>query len=204
MIIDVLANGFTVWSDGFRHLGQRWNKPIVFLSMYGPQNAVRAVWATLNLKRGGVVQVAGESVVLDADAEYVTVQRPVGTKSDDLLHLVTMDQRATSRVSAFADKFFAVGAHPEWNWFGRFNRLCQIPVRRSWAPALWQLGQRDESPPIVRLDGVGVPGYEISCDTERWREIVTGNLSALLAWPRRDEHEDTATKDCKSVEALQG
>lgn len=178
MIETINHAGVTCWCDGFRQNGS-----LAFLSLFGPQNAVRAVWASLMGKRRGYVQVAGNYVSVDEEAAYVTIQRPFrkpgepavkGKRSNatDMMHLVTLHPAATNRISGMADEFIVLGDEPQKNFWSRLNRLCRVPFRREWSDRLWDAGLNADFPLIKPLGGFGLPAFHVDCQTEGWHEIA--------------------------------
>lgn len=180
MIETIHHNSVTCWCDTMRANGH-----LSLLSLYGPQNAVRSVWASLSGKRRNYVQVGERWVGLEEAANYVTMQRPLrrNAKSSgpqlstlnsqpDMMHLVILHPAATNRISGMATEFIVVGEDPKKEFRSRFNRLCRVPLRRQWLDELWDRGCAADEPLIKPLDGFGLPTYSIDCATEPWHEIV--------------------------------
>lgn len=180
MIETVHHNSVTCFCDSMRTNGH-----LALLSLYGPQNAVRSVWASLSGKRRNYVHIGERWVGLEETASYVTIQRPLrraeGRKNaesgqtdalSDLMHLVVLHPAATNRISGMATDFIVVGEDPKRQFKGRFNRLCRVPLRRQWLDELWDRGCAADAPLIKPLDGFGMPAYSVDCQTEAWHEVV--------------------------------
>ena len=84
--------------------------------------------------------------------------------------MVMIHPYATALLNPFSRIFYAVGESPETQFWGRFNRLCQVPMRQEWSTEMWRLGVGAE---LIRpLPGVGVfEGYEIDVGDD-WQGVV--------------------------------
>jgi hypothetical protein len=171
MIETIHHNSATCWCDTMRANGH-----LAMLSIYGPRNSVRSVWASLSGKRRNYIHVGERWVGLEESASYVTMQRPLkrgdNKQPNDLMHLVILHPAATNRISGMADTFIVVGEEPKKKFRSRFNRLCRVPLRQQWLDDMWDRGCAAEEPLIKPLDGFGMPAYSVDCATEPWHEIV--------------------------------
>lgn len=162
----VTCEGFTVWCDGYRVSGSM----LVYLSIFGVQTAVRAMWARLASKDRRFVQIGAEHVSL-GDERYAMIRSPL---EQQYLHVVLMHPDATTLINPFAKGFFVVSEHPEVQFWTRFNRMCQVPVRQSWRDEVWKLGI--EKNLITVLDGIGPHlGYFINVTAELiggWSQVI--------------------------------
>lgn len=172
-ILKVQCGGFTVWCDGFRTTGE-YTASLVFLSMFGTQTAVRAVWATLaGKKRNTSIDIGGEHVKLDEQARYSTMRSLL---SPQCVHIVLVHPFATSMVSPFSLSYYLLSDTPEEQFWPRFNRMCQVPMRHSWRQAIWELGLKLKM--IRPMFGIGLPGYVVDVDSEEWTKAVTAAVKA--------------------------
>lgn len=190
-IIPVKMDGLTAWCDGLRI-----SKEIVFMSVFGHRNAVRAVWARLSGKRNGL-HVGDIWCRLAEGVQYATIAKPIGHQEH---HMILLAPEASNRVSPFDTKFALVTPTPERDWFSRFNRMCPVPVRREWAPLLWQLGREQivteeegttapddkttvttrkvtrTAGPIQPMMGHGMPGYVVDCTADSWLAVIRAGI----------------------------
>lgn len=162
-IVRIRQNGMDVWCDGVRAS----NRKLVFLSIFGIQAGVRSVWAHLVEQGYSSIEVAGEWISTDRDYKYATLKSLI---SKQCLHMVMMHPNATSIVNPFGQFFYALGEHPELQFWARFNRMCVIPVRQEWRDKVWELGIENKL--IMRLTGLGpIDGYSVDTG-EDWAKII--------------------------------
>lgn len=150
---------------------------IVVLSMFGPHNAVRAIWARMVGSRLPVVVGAADGMsdddtykLADDGAGYFRAQAPLDHQR---LHTVLLHASTTHHASPFSTQFAQVGPRPEVAYFARLSRFCPVPLRDSWRESLWVLGQREGL--IVELQGHGMPGYAVDA-TDAWAGVVRGGI----------------------------
>lgn len=180
--IDV--NGVRIWCDGYRY-ESGYKGALVFLSIFGPRNAVLSVWAKLRGREQSfqftdAVSAYAGRIELTKDNSYLTFRAPIGEPKQQLMHIVVMNNDATHKVSNFAEKFFIITPTPE-SFFARLNHLCDLPMRREWAPKLWEAGLQPDPRPdvwvpklIEPVSGYGAETYRVLVDQDRWQKLVLG------------------------------
>jgi hypothetical protein len=175
-LLPVRTGGFTCWCDTLRSYAGE----VVLMSLYGPRNAVRAVWAKLNSseRRNPTIEIGGGEYGRAQGVLYATINTPMGGGSD--LHTILVDRRAT-RGGEDKKFYYQVGPDPERRFFARLAERCPLPLRSAWAPDLWELGQattEDESssPTITKLAGHGLPVYRVATDGASWGPLVKAAL----------------------------
>lgn len=135
-MLKVSHGGIEAWADAARHHPGGWGNggDLVLLSMFGPRNAVRSLWATLvgGGKTAGVM-IGKDYFSASTGVRYASVQTPMPRR---MTHLILVDPACTHQVSSFAGQFIQLGASAHEDFFSRLNRLCPVPFRRS-----WRLGQ---------------------------------------------------------------
>jgi hypothetical protein len=163
-LVKISHRGFTFWCDGFRAHGGT----LIFISMFGVQASVRAAWAHIVRQSRPSIEIGPETVSL-ADLRYQTIRTLI---DHQYAHFVVIHPDATSMVSPFNERFFLVGERPEVQYWTRFNRMCQVPVRDSWRAELWALGLENKL--ILPLDGMGLmKGYRVETTSAEWSAVVS-------------------------------
>lgn len=149
---------------------------IVLLSMFGNRNAVRAAWARLSkaASRSGYresIDVGGASVAKSND-NYSTVFAPIGRGR---LHCLIWHQQLGHNAPD-TGVVYQAGPDASTRYFDKLAKRCPVPVRASWAPALWTIG-RDKGA-IKLLEGHGREVWSIDTSRETWEPILR---DAILA-----------------------
>jgi hypothetical protein len=155
--------GLSAWCNGARTQGSYNQKP-VFISLFGVQSSVRAIWAALSGKKTSI-RLGDEHYRL-ADENYTTLR---SLTAKQWLHVVMILDSATSVVSPFEDSFYVVSEDPISNYWSRFNRMCPVPMRSEWRDVVWDLGR--EAGLISPLDGFGIPGFSVKVGSE-WAPVI--------------------------------
>lgn len=170
-MIPIERNGLRAWCDGYRLTS---NNIAVFFSLFGDVNAVRGIWANLMKyrRKHTTLPIDGVHAGLAEGVKYVTLRQPLGHQQ---LHLVMVHPDATTQLTPFAKNFFLVGADLAVQFWGRFNRLCPIPMRAAWRDEIWKLGV--ERGLISELDGIGLPACGVRADAA-WQPIVSEAVKA--------------------------
>lgn len=165
--------GISCWTDSLRvSSNDRYSTSLVFLSLFGPRNAVRALWARLFDERSGGLVLDDSPAeyrcgyYLMKGVKYISLSAPLGKQT---LHQVVIHPEATHQVSPFLGHFYQVGPSPEERYFARLNRACPVPFRSSWREPLWRLGL--QAGLIQALGGFGLPGYRVDT-TDAWAGVV--------------------------------
>lgn len=169
MIATVTDQGVSCWSDGYRSAGYR---GLVYLSLFGNRNAVRAIWARMLTDRGMGPQMGPDDYVSGCQkgVKYVSLQTML---SHQIQHLVIVHPEATQQLSPFAKSFYVASETPETDFFGRLNRLCSVPFRPEWAPILFERGLAAEPYALIYpLKGFGIPAYQVDASPDGWRDLV--------------------------------
>jgi hypothetical protein len=175
----VFTTNILCWSDGIRLEGQN----IVFGSLFGPRNAVRAIWAYLVMKKSAEVTIEGLDNYFKLDtSKYLTIQAPLDKRGGGL-HLTMLQSEATNQLSAWSKSFYQLGSdtypwpfgETPWDSFwGKLTRMCTVPLRPAWKDQMWEIGR--QSGLITELDGFGVPVFSVS--TDNWFKVVMHNIQA--------------------------
>lgn len=192
---EVKFGGLTCWSDGCRigatnAMGGK--NGIVFLSLIGPQVAVRAVWAKLlertpknqkEARRASAVKVQGIGEVARADETFMyDVKAPLKGPSSDWTHVAMVDSRLSNfaaQVGAGKD-FLVMGDKLPQRLMAGLNARMAIPFAPEWADLLWRAGQQpiggDSSCkyaiPLRELRGFGAPMWLVSGNDTHWKELL--------------------------------
>lgn len=178
----VLDRDLVVWSDGARVVDGK----LAYVSLFGPRNAVRALWAKLVAKKDSTIQIADVDDAIGFGGErYVTMTAPLpprdaSTKSDSM-HLVSVHVAATNQLGLSAKAFFVIaqrGEDPADAWWPMFARMSAIPMRRTWRRALWCEGvaprNRDDFPALIsEAKGFGMSAHRVVVDDARWIAVLT-------------------------------
>jgi hypothetical protein len=167
MFETVKHQGMTCWADSLRKEGYG---SLVFLSIFGNRNAVKAVWASLvgAKKRHHDNVCVGEHFVRRADdATYATIQAPLG---EGLLHLVLLHTSATQQASMFEESFFQLGPNAPEHFFPRMTQLCSVPLKSEWREQVWTIGLRAKL--IVPLEGFGLTVHRVHTNTKSWAPVI--------------------------------
>lgn len=172
-MLKVSHGGIEAWADAARSHPGGWGNggDLVMLSMFGPRNAVRSLWATLvgGGKTAGVM-IGKDYFSAATGVRYASVQTPMPRR---MTHLILVDPACTHQVSSFAGQFVQLGASAHEDFFSRLNRFCPVPFRRSWRDALWTLGLESEL--IAPLPGFGIAAYSVDAGPQ-WAGVVKSGI----------------------------
>lgn len=171
MLVTIRNGGISCWSDLYRV-----DSGVVVISLFGPRNSVRAIWARMSAKRSYEqidTDVGLTGISLNSERSYVTMQTPL-SRGD--LHLVVLDLQATNQGSFFKDHFYLVGDDAPETFFNKLNSRCRVPFRAEWAGYLW--AQANERGDIYALRGYGAEAYYVPTDTDTWSEIVKAGIES--------------------------
>lgn len=167
MFETVQHQGMTCWADSLRTEGYG---SLVFLSLFGNRNAVKAVWASLvgaKKRNQSSVRVGDQHVRRADDATYATIQAPLG---EGLLHLVLLHTSATQQASMFEESFFQIGPNASEHFFSRMTQLCSVPLKPEWRAQVWDIGLRAKL--ILPLEGFGVTVHRVHTNTKSWAPVI--------------------------------
>lgn len=166
-------NGFEVWCDGLRVSGSQ----LVFLSLFGTQTAVRAVWADLVKERRGGIMVGATYARLQDEDRYHTFRSMLAKQ---WLHTIVLHTDATTLVSPFRSSFYLVGDEPTTQYWPRFNRMCSTPMRLEWRDEVWKIGREKDL--IQPLGGFGaLGGFQVNVGNEWNKAIQEAVLAGRLS-----------------------
>lgn len=161
--------GFKVWCDGYRAS----NHHLVFLSLFGPQSAVRALWADAVGEKRPAITIGDKYLSLESE-KYTSIRSMLDEHN---LHLVVVHPQATSLVSPFAKMFVVLSENPAEQYWPRFSRMCSVPMRQTWRESVWRIGT--ERKLITSLEGIGpVQAYRIETNTEKWATAIRESIAA--------------------------
>ncbi len=149
------------------------NVGLVFLSVIGPQEAVRAVFARLmqdrNLEGRAANNDDGIWLSRDKHAKYHRHQRklPCGLWQMTLTHeraVVNSDNRGIRFVLSWD------AVEPPPTFFPILNAASPVPMLAEWAGELWKRGL--ESRAIWPLRATGLRGWHVNPMEDKWTGIV--------------------------------
>ncbi len=149
------------------------NVGLVFLSVLGPQEAVRAVFARLmqdrNLEGRAANNDDGIWLARDKHAKYHRQQRklPCGLWQMVLIHeraVVNSDNRGIRFILSWD------AVEPPPTFFPILNAASPVPMLAEWAGELWKRGL--ESRAIWPLRATGLRGWHVNPSEEKWTGIV--------------------------------
>lgn len=164
-MITVTSRGMTCWADSYRQVGYG---GIIFLSIFGDRNAVRAAWASLfSRKKWEGINVGDNHARCTEGAHYSTISSPIGKGS---LHAMVLHSSMTRQASTFDTSFFQAGPDGAVRFFDRFSQMCAVPLRPEWREVIWQMGI--EAKLIKPLAGFGLDIHEITTETKEWAPLV--------------------------------
>lgn len=173
-MLEVTFNGMRSWAESCRFVGYG---GLVFLSLFGNRNAVRATWAALvgerKRRRESYVKIGETHMRLIDDTLYTTVKAPLDTGH---LHMILMHSSATRQASAFESFFYQLGPDPRSQFFSRFSQRCPIPLRPEWRDEIWTIGR--EANLITPIDGHGLTLHRVDTTKDAWAPLVK---TAILA-----------------------
>lgn len=150
---------------------------LVFLSMYGPQNAVEAAWARLlgiRKKRSedayyyddkGKIMIEGDQIRIDPHHRPVSVKSAL---SEGKMHLVCVDPALTTFHGANASFFYF--ADPPSEFRSRLGRHLSIPTHSDWNDWLWGTGI--SSSLVQLLEGFGHEVYRVDANQDQWLPLI--------------------------------
>jgi len=164
----VSTGGLKCWSDAGV---TSYYSELLFLSLFGPRNSVRAAWAALMQRKDVVVGEDHRRLMKGAD--YHTVSTTI---SRQMLHTVIVHAAATHQYSVFNDTFLLIGPDPEKSFFDRLNRMCPVPFKEEWSPWLWEEGLKRNL--IQQKASYGVPAYLVGTSDD-WAGVVKSVLGSV-------------------------
>lgn len=176
-MVEVLSGHFRCWADTCRTLPPKspheYSSTAILVSLFGRFNSVKATWARIvdAGARTSVAEVGGTPIALAAGGRYLAVKQPM---PDGCLHLLLVHEAATAKVSPFADSFVILGNARD-TFFPRLSRACTVPLRKSWAPKLWDIGQAIGQ--IQSLDGFGMQAHRLEIDNDKWSTAVSAGVA---------------------------
>lgn len=172
LFLPLSKGGFDVWCDSYRTSRgiTAYGGHLVFLSMFGTETAVRATWAAFVNQKRPSLELGGDFVSLD-EVRYTTLRRLLAPHR---LHLVMIHPDATSVVNPFGKFFYLLGERPIEQFWARFNRMCQVPLRTQWREQVWAIGLRTQ---LIRpLVGIGLQGFHVTTETDGWAKVVQDSI----------------------------
>ena len=192
---EVKFGGLTCWSDGCRlgeHSAMGGKNGIVFLSLIGPQVAVRAVWAKLlerspknqkEARRGAAVRVHGLGDIARAEDTFMyDVKAPLAGPSSDWTHVAMVDSRLSNFAAQVGNErdFLVMGDKLPQRLMAGLNARMAIPFAPEWADLLWlrarePIGGESSckyTTPLRELRGFGPPMWLVSGKSVHWQELL--------------------------------
>ena len=150
------------------------NVGLVFLSVLGPQEAVRAVFARLMQDRGleGRKADGRENDIYlrrDKTAKY---HRHTRKLLCGLWHMTLTHERAVVNTDAHGVRFVLSwdAIEPPDTFFSVLDSACPVPMLKEWAGELWKKGL--EARAIWPLSAMGLRGWHVNPTEEKWSPIV--------------------------------
>ena len=181
----VSAAGFSATADAFARDPE--TRELWFLSMVGPQTALKAIWASLLKQPPEAAHLIRGADGGELTGSYLRCSIPhhtIGTWTAKIARLPTTGgwhAMVYTRLAEFSferDDFLLLARSGEEapGLHHRFlDRRSPLPLHRSWAPWLWRRGLRNGE--IVPLQTSGISAWVCSPNSERLRE----DLSAAVA-----------------------
>lgn len=163
----VQAGKLSAQAETFRMVGSEWNREIVMLSMTGPRNAVRGIWARLNLVSGRRRYESLETPLGSArlgDNVYVSLSAPLPRGG---LHLIAMHRDMTHHLSPYETRFYQLGKE---TFFARLNRVSPVPFKREWANELFDRGIAAGL--VKSCPGIGREVFGVDASSLAWLDVV--------------------------------
>lgn len=178
MLLELEAPGSTralCWTDGYRLAPEAGtgSSVLVYMSMFGPHNVVRSRWSKLCERGRTYLSTSAHSYIAMGGEKYLTHTAPL---KDKMVHMVILHPAATNQCSVWSPGFFQIGDGSSEKFFPRLNRMCPVPFCPEWKSFLWQEGVASKL--IQPLDGIGMPGYQISAKGSDWSLLVSNALKA--------------------------
>lgn len=182
--------GFQVLVDTWRAVpsaaSSSRDRSLLLLSMYGPRNSVRSIWASA--VRGSGLKIVGPDGTSYSGGFVVTENhRPRHASAPirqegfrDMEHFVIYDQRAEADVSRRGDdEVVTVGPDRHSRAAQILRRRVTVPLRKEWFPELLtkhapEYEKRSDGERVsYEAAGFGVPVLIVSANSARWSRLVT-------------------------------
>ena len=198
----ISAGGFSATADAFARDPD--TEGLWFLSMVGPQTALKAIWAALLKQPADAAQLLAptDGGTLSGGFHRCSIpQETVGTWATRITRLpvsggwhafvyTRMAEHAFERDSFLLlapSEREAPGIHQRF-----LDRRSPLPLHRSWADWLWWRGL--EAGEIATLQSAGVAAYLCKPDAGALREDLSRAVaSGLLTLPREDTARPSTT-----------
>ena len=197
----VTANNFTVHADSFAYRVDEYQSHLYMLSMQGPQEAVKAIFAAL-------VKQPPESVHLleGLDGKYAkgykTLKIPsstIGTWSSSIKRLPisgTWHMLCYTKLCEFNndDPNFVLLIRPGQNIAELYRKFLDhrvdIPLHPSWTDWLWKRAQRRQHPELMKLESNNIDAYLVNIEPDALAsEIRSAIQSGALTVPDDQENQ---------------
>ncbi len=193
----VSAAGFSATSDAFARDPD--SQELWFLSMVGPQTALKAIWASL-LKQppeaAHLIRGADGGELTGGFLRCSIPHQTIGTWTTKISRLHTTGgwhAMVYTRLAEFAferEDFLLLARSKEEApaLHHRFlDRRSPLPLHRSWAPWLWRRGLRNGE--IAPLQSSGIWAWVCSPDSEKLRDDLSDAV-ALGTLTLKEEGDD--------------
>ena len=180
-LFTVTAGGYSATADAFARDPD--TEGLWFLSMVGPQTALKAIWASL-LKQppDPAFLIQGtEGMAFSGGYRRCVVPPPtIGTWTTKIARLPSSGgwhALVYTRMAEFAferDSFLLLApseAEAPALYHRFLDQRSPLPLHHSWANWLWRRGLRDET--VKPLQSVGVVAYWCSPDAEKLRDDLS-------------------------------
>jgi hypothetical protein len=207
----VSFNGLSAHCYGYalNNLGE-----LVYLTMIGPQVAVRGVWAALMEGRYNAIEVAGIVLRRTMDVKYVKLETALAAVQQR--HLVLLHPHALCRrlgqdrgagndsdkamnSSQQIQEFYVLARdadHPHIDlFFSMLNEVIAVPLLQEWAYWLWEQGQRPRrrGALIKRLkDCRGLAAWRVLNDEDAWLRLIQFKIDSDQSRASPDRESDVS------------
>ena len=193
----VSAAGFSATADAFARNPD--TRELWFLSMVGPQTALKAIWASLLKQPPEAAHLIRGTDGGELSGDYLRCSIPhhtIGTWTTKIARLPTTGgwhALVYTRLAEFSferDDFLLLARSTDEapDLHHRFlDRRSPLPLHHSWAPWLWRRGLRNGE--IAPLQTSGISAYVCSPNSEKLRDDLSDAV-ALGTLTLREEGDD--------------
>ena len=182
----VSAGGFSATADAYARDPE--SDGLWFLSMVGPQTALKAIWASLLKQPPDVAHVIRGADGMALSGGYrrcIVPHETIGTWTTKVArlaatggwHALVYTRMAELRFERDAFLLLARGEEEAPVLHHRFlDRRSPLPLHHSWAGWLWRRGlERGE---VAPLESAGIVAYRCAPDAERLRDDISDAVAS--------------------------
>ena len=202
-LFTINAGGFSATADAFARDPQ--TQGLWFLSMVGPQTALKAIWASLLKQPPDNAHIIKGIEGMALEGGYQPCQVPyntIGTWTTRIARLPASrgwHALVYTRLAEFSfeREDFLLLAQDEADLPGLHHRFLDrrspLPLHRSWADWLWRRGL--DTGEILRLESSGILAYCCNANAEELKAdlsaaVAAGTLTLNPDYANSEEHND--------------